>query len=440
MVKHKKALKRSAIALGLAFLSFAIILIGFLLWVLTTTTGIKTVYQYWRHYQVLPFDVSIGQWEGSIIQGLNLKDIELTSVSYLPANASLRIQEASVALTTTHLKDLVLTIKNARLLLAKSDPIVIQATWKHDDLEANIFARTVDLSQIVQLLPMVKNKTLLSGFVSSADIQLSGDIKRLKIFGRLMVESITYKTTTVSQGPGTFHLVANIPDWFLTGEASMTDGKVLARRVTVNLMPSKVYFKGDPYNPALDIHGLSVVDKVNIDLGFKGTLKNPQMVVVSDPPLPEEVLVVMLATGRSLEKALASGKATTLKGELVSGFFDYLLLGGQGGDFARQYGLNNTTGSYEESSNKIGLTKKITDEVRVGVEIEKVPQGVYSKQQEIYSQKVAGEMDVTDHVSVNVSQKVLPQEQDKQGINTSTNPVDKNKAETEIYLKYQNRF
>lgn len=402
-------------------------------WLLTTTQGAKFAFRFWQKVQVLPCDMRIGQWQGDFLHGLQIKDIELTQMSYFPSYVTARIQSLEIILGGLDQKKWLLIVKNARFFFS-DDPIVLQGQWHGGNLSVNLYARTLDLGQLVKLIPFVKNPQVLSGFVSNADVVINGPLNHLQVNGRLNVDHIRYKTTIVSQGSGQFELLADLPGWTLNGFAQMGDGVVQARRVTMDLMPSKVFFKGDPYNPNLDIHASSRVDKVNIDFGFKGTLRLPILSVVSDPPLPQDVLLVMLATGKNEAAASIRRQPVTLSGELVSGFFDYLLLGGQGGDFARSYGL-----PYEESSNKIGLKKNITDDVRLGLEVEQVPTTI-QKEQSSLTQRVSGEMDVTDHVSVNVSQKVLSQDQLNQPATSSSAVDDKQNNETQIYLKYQNRF
>ena len=60
---------------------------------------------------------------------------------------------------------------------------------------------------------------------------------------------------------------------------------------------------------------------------------------------------------------------------------------------------------------QLGLKKKLTDNLKLGVEMDQMPSppgetNIY------YSRKINGEMDMNDHMSLNVSQEVFPQDRD----------------------------
>ena len=81
----------------------------------------------------------------------------------------------------------------------------------------------------------------------------------------------------------------------------------------------------------------------------------------------------------------------------------------------------------------LGFKTKLTDNLKLGAEMDQVPMppgetSVY------YSRKVNGEMDVTNHMSLNISQEVLAQ--DSYPTYQYTQPA----AETQFYLQYKKRF
>ncbi len=435
-----KFLKHILTAISLTTVSLALIISCFTAWILYTTDGAKLVYQAWKKFNYLPFNLSIGQWEGNLVHGLTFKNMDITGLSLLPIGAQIKVQQVDMTFKGLQLHDAYGKFTNARMLLPGTDPLVVQANVEKGILTANIFARTIDIGEMAGLLPLNLRKGILSGFVTHVDLVIKGNLDRIALDGRLIVDRIQYTTTVVSDGPGEIHLVFTPPFTtsavHMTGLAQMTEGKVQARRIMLDLGQSRVMFKGDVTNPQLDIHASSVIDKITIDVGFKGTLKNPEMIVASDPPMSSDVLLIMLATGKTFGGSSAIKDNGKISGELVTDFIDYSLLGGQGGGFAKRYGLSVSNVQYDNEGKKIGLKKKITEDMRIGVEIEQMPY-ILNRSTE-YSKKVEGEVDVTEHLSVNVSQKVLPREDKSKNI--GSNQTSSSKGESEIYLKYQSRF
>jgi hypothetical protein len=64
-----------------------------------------------------------------------------------------------------------------------------------------------------------------------------------------------------------------------------------------------LYFSADnPFNPALDIHGSSRLRDYNINVYIYGTAAEPQTVFTSEPSLPQEEVIALLATGATQQE------------------------------------------------------------------------------------------------------------------------------------------
>ncbi len=83
----------------------------------------------------------------------------------------------------------------------------------------------------------------------------------------------------------------------------------------------------------------------------------------------------------------------------------------------------------------LGLKTKLTDNLKLGVEMDQMP-APPGETNIYYSRKINGEMDMSEHMSLNVSQEVLPQERDPSQSSQDAQPD----AETQIYLQYKKRF
>ncbi len=79
-----------------------------------------------------------------------------------------------------------------------------------------------------------------------------------------------------------------------------------------------VYFDpSDSFNPKLDLHGTSVIHDHTIRVYVYGTSLAPEVVFTSEPPLPQEEIISLLATGATREELTGSnnvlaGRAATL--------------------------------------------------------------------------------------------------------------------------------
>lgn len=68
-----------------------------------------------------------------------------------------------------------------------------------------------------------------------------------------------------------------------------------------------VYFDpNDSFNPRLDLHGTSVIHDYTIHVYIYGTALAPEAIFTSEPPLPQEEIISLLATGTTREELTGS--------------------------------------------------------------------------------------------------------------------------------------
>ena len=110
-----------------------------------------------------------------------------------------------------------------------------------------------------------------------------------------------------------------------TGLAPSLEGMARIRNLVASLPFSRleveqgyVYFTpGDPFNPILDIRGTSRIRNYNITAYIYGTANKPETVFTSEPPLAQEEVIALLATGATTEEitedsSLLAGRAAVL--------------------------------------------------------------------------------------------------------------------------------
>jgi len=90
----------------------------------------------------------------------------------------------------------------------------------------------------------------------------------------------------------------------------------------LNISSGYVYFTEDnPFVPTLDMQGTTEMRDYNINVYISGEASNPQTVLSSEPPLPQEDIVSLLATGATSQELTGSGAADVLAGRAAALLF-----------------------------------------------------------------------------------------------------------------------
>jgi autotransporter translocation and assembly factor TamB len=100
-----------------------------------------------------------------------------------------------------------------------------------------------------------------------------------------------------------------------TGLQPRIDGSVRLQNVEATLPFSRLeitqgflYFNpDDPFNPGLDLQGRSLIRDYTVRVYVYGTANQPEAVFTSEPPLPQEEIISLLATGTTREELLGGG-------------------------------------------------------------------------------------------------------------------------------------
>ncbi|MGI8889598.1 MAG: translocation/assembly module TamB domain-containing protein [Chthoniobacterales bacterium] len=89
---------------------------------------------------------------------------------------------------------------------------------------------------------------------------------------------------------------------------------------TLTISLGFLYFNpDDPLNPRIELHGESLIRDYTIHVYIYGTANSPEAVFSSEPPLPQEEIISLLATGTTREELTGGGNVLASRALLLLG-------------------------------------------------------------------------------------------------------------------------
>lgn len=344
--------------------------------------------------------VHVGRRSGNLFQQLSLFDVEIRNFKGLPSGSVVRIQKMDAYFTSVDLKGLNIEIHNGRLLSSSAGPLVFDGIYQDARLDFNLFSKDMDLSEFCSYVGQRMRWGNVRGTVHDFDASIKGPWKSLELVGAFRIENMVVKNFSVSDCLCSFLLtlrgLQNNPQ--MDGEVFVKRGTIAIVQVSVMLEPGKIQFRGDPQDPSFDLKGDCVVENIPIHLTFKGDLHKPELRLTSEPPMPQERLLLMLVTGRS-------------------------------------WSANETALHQEEPSPdlaKIGLTEDILGPLQFSYRVQQRPTAQGTENQAT-TQKLGMDYKLTDHISIGGEKELKPQ-------NALSNQTQSSQPNDSVYLKYKNRF
>ncbi len=102
---------------------------------------------------------------------------------------------------------------------------------------------------------------------------------------------------------------------------------------TLTIRLGFLYFDpDDPLNPKIELQGESLIRDYTIHVYIYGTANSPQAVFSSEPPLPQEEIISLLATGTTREELTGGGNVLASRALLLLGKELYRKIFKKGGD------------------------------------------------------------------------------------------------------------
>jgi hypothetical protein len=381
-----------------------------------------------------PGNVVYERLEGSLLRGVRVFNMEVRRPMIFRPGSLLRIQELDMRLVRFSIDGLDVAVVNARVMDPKADNVVINGNFSNDHYGLNVYTRSFELDVLRQIIKHFRNPPILDGELKDLDLVLSGDFSRPELKGKFVIDHMPSHGFLFRDAPVDCDLY-----FMRVGGFWGTYGKIVIRRAwlqaprsVVRLGESRLIFDGDPRDPQLDINGISTVARLRIRITVKGTRKEPRMELASDPPLPQEQLMLMLTTGKRWDSLSGLNTNYKMTPELAGDFVDYFFFGGAGLQVAKFLGLSGISYKFDATTQGVTLNKDLSDRLGVGYGVTIGTTGSQGHRE--ITQIVESEYRVTDNVTVSVQKEILPVERSSAVVQPRRIPDDR------VYLKYRTQF
>lgn len=151
----------------------------------------------------------------------------------------------------------------------------------------------------------------------------------------------------------------------LNGQLLLTNGKFEAYKQALTIEEGQLIFLGSAENPGIQFKATRQIDDIKVGVVANGTLIDPRLTLYSEPALPEENIVALLLTGRSIE-SLSQSEGNALANAAIS-------LGVEGANKVAQkigdaLGIKNVqiTSKSKADSSRVDIATQINDRLSVG--------------------------------------------------------------------------
>ncbi|HAJ57464.1 MAG TPA: hypothetical protein DCL35_06815 [Candidatus Omnitrophica bacterium] len=353
-----KAYKKILLITFIVAVFFVVAAAGLAFYFLCTASGGRFLISRFLSRYPSSFDVDISKIDGSLAGQLVLRDIELRNIKGWPEEAVVRIQKADVYFASLDPKSLNIEAHNARFLFPSLGTIVIDGIYQDSRVDVDVFSSCIEAGQIPGLFPAASFLKNSSGAVRDINISIKGPLESLEFKGSFVIDLFSKEALLFKEIAVVFDLMAkdlgNTPAIF--GEITVEKGGIALPKASFELSPSKITFKGDPVNPFLELRGTSRIEGADVKAVLLGELSKPGLKLTSDPPMPEEKLIMMLLTGIGdvSFKYDEQAKVFSLKKGIT---------GALGVSYGVQQAQPQADG--QQSKQKLGMSCKLTDTISI---------------------------------------------------------------------------
>ncbi len=377
--------------------------------------------------------VNIGKSEGNLDRILVFHDLEIEGAKILRFNNLVKIQKLEVSFESFNLAGINVKIYNGRLQFPASEIIVFQGNFKKSILDVNVYSNGFNVERIAGFFSEIKYLKNISGSLSNIDIYVKGPVFAPQVSGVCQIEKLLRKDFSLSDCSARFDLrLKDVnKESKLAGTVFLNSGIISGPKVAlITLGESKILLSEDPKKISFDFKGTADVEGTKINIVLKGMLDKPELMLSSDPPLPQERLLAMLVTRKSwnaTEVALDKGQFSF---DLVKDFMDYFIFSGSGSKMFKQLGISDISVTLEQEKKGVTIKKAVCKKIDASYSVEQ-SQGKAAAP--TTTQKVGGEYKITDELSIG-AEKELKKADETGAVPEGQKPDDK------VMIKFKKIF
>lgn len=397
-----------------------------------TTKGLNLVTKFLISRYVQSEDIEIKKIDGAITRTLYFQEISLENLKALPPGSTMEIKKIELDVNPFDLEGTYVNINSGMIRIPEAEPIFFHGTYTNGLLDLNIYTKSIDMTEVATFLNDNKELRKIRGSLNDTDMFVKGSLKEPELSGEFYIEKLTRDVFSIVDAPISINLQFKDirQDLKVLGEVILGGGSVSGPgTAVVKLQESKILFNGDPKTPEFDLKGLSNVEGTRINITLKGTIKEPDIKLSSEPSFPKERLLLMLATNKSWKMAEGALIKGQISPDVAREFLDYFLFAGSGGRLAQYFGLKDLTFQLNGKTKGVGVKKDVTNNLGVSYAVEKEET---KEKNGTTVQKVGSEHKLTDTFTVETEKELRQEKVSGAQDETATNE--------KVILKYKKSF
>ncbi len=376
-----------------------------------TESGSRLVMEKALKYYLRTDKISIEKCSGDLLHMFSLSGLEIKDSAVLPPDSYVRIQRLDVKLFLRNLFSPRISIYNGKLQLAFSDPVLFYGSYRRGRWQATVYSKQLSVREMLDLVAERSILATVNGVIRNLDLKVRGKLWQPEISGSCLIASLSNDSFSIKESPVRTELRFLLKEKIrIFGELVFERGIVQGRRsAPITLQKSRIIFSGDPKMPKFDIKGHAKIGEVRVFVLLQGTRINPDLKLTSNPALPEDQILIMLATNKSWAGTRQAIKTEKISPDIASDFLEYFLLAGSGNKFASRLGLRDISFKYDNSSKGFGLVTSAIKGVDLGYQYEQPQVSTDGKSQATH--KVSTEYKITNDISLDAERKVTQEDQ-----------------------------
>ncbi|MFH1790897.1 MAG: translocation/assembly module TamB domain-containing protein [Candidatus Omnitrophota bacterium] len=310
-----------------------------------------------------PCGIRAEKWSGTVAKGILIEKLEIRQAASLPDNAILKAGKVKITLSPLSPYFFDIDLHNGKITVSNATSIIAQGSLNDGFINLGIYAKDADVRDIIRLLRAEGlYARFLSGIVGEADLKIRGKADECDITGKLDIESLRHTMGRLSACRlyPDLHIVSRAGGFKIYGRIVIDNGtlSIAKSRTDIILSKSVILFRGEPAKAEVNINGSAKVDNIKITVSLGGSVDDPDISLRSMPPMPEDRLLLMLATGKSWQEAEKEFAEGRVPANFVKDFVSFLMFSG-----SDDFSMDNISLKYDDRMQGVGFKQMISEEL-----------------------------------------------------------------------------